>query len=354
MNIAEAGVPGPRHGAAADRERAGALRTLYAPIEPYETGAIEVDGGHCIYYERCGSRGAKPAVFLHGGPGGGISPNHRRLFDPERYDLLLFDQRGCGRSTPYASLENNTTWHLVADMERLRCHMDVEQWLIFGGSWGSALALAYAEAYPERVSELVLRGIFTVSRSELDWYYQHGASELFPERWEAFQRPVPVAERSDMRAAYRRLLTCDDEALRRGAASAWAMWEGQTLTLLPDPSVQAGFADPHFALAFARIENHYFVHGGWLEDRQLIRNAGRLRDIPGTIIQGRYDVVCPPRTAYELHRAWPRAEFHLIEGVGHAWHVPATLDRLIRATDAYAAQAGCIVSETGSDKCFRA
>lgn len=312
------------------------LRSFYPPIEPYETGTLDVGDGHVLYYERSGTRGAKPAVFLHGGPGGGISANHRRLFDPERYDVLLFDQRGCGRSTPHAGLEANTTWHLVADMERLRALMGVEQWLVFGGSWGSALALAYAETHPGQVSELVLRGIFTVRPSELDWYYQFGASEVHPEKWEAFLAPIPEAERGDMRAAYRKRLTGTDEAAQLEAAKAWTLWEGRTLTLLPDPNFTSGFENPHFALAFARIENHYFVHNGWLEEDQLIRDAGKLRGIPGTIVQGRYDMACPTRTAYELHKAWPEAEFHLIEGAGHAYSEPGILDRLIRATDGYA------------------
>lgn len=312
------------------------LRTPYPPIDPYETGSVDVGDGHTVYFERCGTPGAKPAVFLHGGPGGGISPKHRQLFDPTRYDVLLFDQRGCGRSTPHAALEANTTWHLVADMERLREMIGVERWLVFGGSWGSTLALAYAQTHPERVSEMVLRGIFTASHRELQWYYQYGASEIFPDLWEDFVAPIPLDERGDLRAAYRRRLTGEDEAMRLKAAEAWSMWEGRTLTLLPDAQVSSGFSDPHFALAFARIENHYFVHGAWLEDGQLIRDAGKLRSIPGTIVQGRYDVVCPARTAFELHRAWPEAQFHLIEGAGHAYMEPATCDRLIRATDHYA------------------
>ncbi len=311
------------------------LRGFYDPIEPYESGTLDVGDGHVLYYERSGTRGAKPAVFLHGGPGGGISPNHRRLFHPERYDVLLFDQRGCGRSTPHAGLDANTTWHLVADMEQLRSLMGVEKWLVFGGSWGSALGLAYAQAHPQRVSELVLRGIFTVRRSELDWYYQFGASEVHPEKWADFLAPIPPDERGDLRAAYRKRLTSEDEAVRLEAARAWTLWEGRTLTLLPDANVTSGFEDPHFALAFARIENHYFVHGGWLEEGQLIRNADRLRGIPGTIVQGRYDMACPARTAYELHKAWPEAEFHLVEGAGHAYSEPGTLDRLIRATEQY-------------------
>jgi len=312
------------------------LRTLYPPIDPYETGTLDVGDGHLLYYERSGTPGAKPAVFLHGGPGGGISPNHRRLFDPAHYDVLLFDQRGCGRSTPHAGLEANTTWHLVADIERLRALMGVDKWLVFGGSWGSALALAYAQTHPERASELVLRGIFTVRESELDWYYQFGASEVHPEKWEDFLAPIPPEERGDLRAAYRRRLTGADEAARLEAAQAWTLWEGRTLTLLPDAAMTTGFENPHFALAFARIENHYFVHGGWLEEGQLIRDAHKLRGIPGTIVQGRYDMACPTRTAYELHKAWPEADFHLIEGAGHAYSEPDILDRLIRATDDYA------------------
>ena len=314
---------------------ADAIRTLYPPIEPYETGMLDVGDGHVVYYERSGTRGAKPAVFLHGGPGGGISSNHRRLFDPALYDVMLFDQRGCGRSTPHASLDANTTWHLVVDMERLRTLMGVERWLVFGGSWGSTLALAYAETHSERVSELVLRGIFTVSKAELDWYYQFGASEVFPDKWATFQAPIPEAERGDMRAAYRERLTGDNPVVQIEAAKAWSLWEGETLTLLPDPAIASGFENSHFALAFARIENNYFVHGGWLEEGQLIRDAARLQHIPGTIVQGRYDMVCPVRTAYALHKAWRQADFRLIEGAGHAWSEPQILDELIRATERY-------------------
>jgi proline iminopeptidase len=311
------------------------LRSLYPPIEPYETGMLDVGDGHSIYYERCGTPGAKPAVFLHGGPGGTISPKHRSLFHPEAYDVLLFDQRGCGQSTPHAELEANTTWDLVADVERLRSLVGVDKWLVFGGSWGSALALAYAETHPDRVSELILRGIFTVRQSELDWYYQFGASEVHPDKWEEFVAPIPPAERSNIAAAYRKRLTGTDEAARLQAAKAWSLWEGRTITLLPDPE-NDHFADPHFALAFARIENHYFVHKGWLEEDQLIRDAAKLRGIPGTIVQGRYDMACPVRTAWDLHKAWPDADFHLIENAGHAYSEPGILDRLVRSTDHYA------------------
>ena len=312
------------------------LRTLYPPIEAYVSGTLDVGDGHSIYYERSGTRGGKPAVFLHGGPGGGISPDHRRLFDPERYDVTLFDQRGCGRSTPHAGLDANTTWSLVADIERLREAAGVEKWLVFGGSWGSTLALAYAETHPERVSELVLRGVYTVTKAELSWYYQFGVSEMFPDKWERFQAPIPEGERGDMIAAYHKRLTSDDLAVQMEAARAWSLWEGETITLLPNPALSAAHGEDHFSLAFARIENHYFVHGAWLEDGQLLRDAGRLRGIPGVIVHGRYDMPCPARYAYALHKAWPEAEFHLIEGAGHAYSEPGILDRLIRATDRFA------------------
>jgi proline iminopeptidase len=313
-----------------------APRQLYPPLEPFQSGLLNVGDGHRVYWELCGRPGGKPAVFLHGGPGSGCSADHRRLFDPEKYCVLLFDQRGCGRSTPHASIDHNTTWHLVADIERLRAHLGTDRWLVFGGSWGSTLALAYAQTHPERVTELVLRGIFTVRREELLWYYQEGASWLFPDEWEHFLAPIPPAERHDLMAAYRRRLTGPEEAVKAVAAVAWSRWEGRTITLLPDASVDAAHSDPHYALAFSRIENHYFVHNGFLEDRQLLRDAGRLEDIPGVIVQGRYDMATPAKTAWELHRAWPEAAFHLVPDAGHAFTEPGILDRLIRATDAFA------------------
>lgn len=321
-------------------EDPAALRTLYPPIEPFASGMLEAGDGHRVYWERVGRRGGVPAVFLHGGPGGGCGPSHRRLFDPARYDVTLFDQRGCGRSTPHAALHANTTWHLVADIERLREAAGHERWLVFGGSWGSTLALAYAQAHAERVSALVLRGVFLLRRAELDWYYQGGAGWLFPDKWEAFLAPIPEAERGDLIAAYRRRLTGDDAGARIAAARAWSRWEGETITLRPEPATAAGFAADDFALAFARIENHYFTHGGWLEEGQLLRDAGRLRQIPGTIVQGRYDAATPVRSAWDLHRAWPEAEFHLIPDAGHAYSEPGILDRLVRATDRHAAALG--------------
>ncbi|MBB3998910.1 proline iminopeptidase [Aureimonas pseudogalii] len=312
------------------------LRTYYPAIEPFASGHLDVGDGHEVYWERCGTPGAKPVVFLHGGPGGGCTPNHRRLFDPARYDIWLFDQRGCGRSRPYASLEANTTWHLVADIERLRQMAGVERWQVFGGSWGSTLALAYAQAHPERVSELVVRGIFLLRRFEIQWYYQYGASLIFAEKWKRFLRPIPKAERGDLVSAYRRRLTSPDPAIAIEAARAWSQWEGETLTLRPDPAVFEAFHDDQFALAFARIENHYFVHEGWLAEGQLLRDAARLKGIPGVIVQGRYDMATPAVSAFDLAEAWPEAAFHLIEDAGHAVSEPGILDRLIRSTDAFA------------------
>ena len=312
------------------------LRTLYPEIDPYASGHLDVGDGHKIYWERSGTPGAKPAVFLHGGPGGGFSPKHRQLFDPALYDVLLFDQRGCGKSTPHASLEANTTWHLVADIERLREMAGVDQWLVFGGSWGSTLALAYAQTHPTRVSELVLRGVYTLTREELLWYYQKGVSEMFPDKWDRFIAPIPEGERHDMMAAYRKRLVDPDETVQLAAARAWSIWEGETITLLPNATYTANFSEDRFALAFARIENHYFVHNGWLEEGQLLANAGRLKDIPGAIIHGRYDMPCPARYAWELHKRWPKAEFFLVEGAGHAYSEPGILDRLIHMTDKFA------------------
>ncbi len=310
---------------------------MYPPIEPYDQGYLDTGDGHRVYWELCGNPKGKPAVFLHGGPGGGCGPAHRRLFDPARYRVLLFDQRGCGHSTPHAGLENNTTWHLVADMEALRETMGVRQWLVCGGSWGSALALAYAETHPARVSALVLRGIFTLRRAELLWYYQEGASWLFPDLWEDYLAPIPPEERDDMMAAYRRRLTGDDKAAQLAAARAWSLWEGRTITLRPSRAAQAQHGGDAFALAFARIENHYFVHNGFFAERQLLRDAHRLADVPGVIVQGRYDIATPARTAWELHKAWPTAEFRLVAGAGHAVTEPGISRALIAATDRFAA-----------------
>lgn len=313
------------------------FRTFYPPIDPYDSGMLDVGEGHRIYYERCGTPGAKPVVFLHGGPGGGCSPQHRQLFAPTRYDIMLFDQRGCGRSTPHASLEANTTWHLVADIEKLRMMAGVDRWQVFGGSWGSTLSLAYAQTHPDHVSELVLRGIYLLSDAEMHWYYQHGVSEMFPERWEALRALIPEQERGDILTAYYRRLTGSDEKEQLAAAKAWSGWEGATITLLPNPDLVGDFSADRFAIAFARIETHYFVNKGWLEDGQLLRDAHRLAGVPTVIVHGRYDMPCPASSAYALHKAIPGSQLHIIEGAGHAFDEPGILDRLIRETDAFAA-----------------
>jgi proline iminopeptidase len=315
---------------------------LYPPVEPYATGMLDVGDGQQLYWEECGNPSGKPVVFLHGGPGGGIQPKVRRLFDPARYRIVLFDQRGCGRSRPHASefgadLSINTTWHLVADIERLRQYRGIDRWQVFGGSWGSALALAYAEQHPDRVSELVLRGIFTLRRSELDFYYNGGAGQLFPERYEMFL--APLGGRSfagDTISAYHELLFDRDPAVHEPAAVAWSTWEAATITLEQDDSLIAEFSDPIYALAFARIENHYFVHRGWLSEAQLIANAGRLAGVPGVIVQGRYDLATPAVTAYDLHQAWPEAEFTIVPAAGHAFSEPGIVDSLVAATNRFA------------------
>ncbi len=311
-------------------------RTFYPPIEPYRSGRLEVGDGHELYWEQSGNPGGKPAVMLHGGPGAGCSPDHRRQFDPDRYNVTLFDQRGCGRSTPHASLDANTTWHLVEDIERLRTHLGIERWLVFGGSWGSTLALAYAQTHPQRATELVLRGIFTFRQTELDWLYQYGASEIFPDKWEEFLAAIPEGERGDLVAAYHRRLTGEDPAERLAAAKAWSKWEAETVTLLPDPHVIEEHTGDDFAIAIARIENHYMINKGWLEEGQLIANAGRLSDIPGVIVQGRYDCCTPPSAAWDLKRAWPEAELVIVPDGGHLFTEPGVLDGLIRAADGFA------------------
>jgi len=311
-------------------------RSFYPEIEPYETGRLDVGDGHSLYWERCGTRGAKPVVMLHGGPGAGCSADHRRQFDPARYDILLFDQRGCGRSTPHASLEANTTWHLVDDIERLREVMGVAKWMVFGGSWGSTLALAYAQTHPQRVTELVLRGIFTFRQTELDWLYKYGASEIFPDKWQEFRALIPEEERGDLVAAYHRRLTGDDPEAQLAAAKAWSKWEAETVTLLPSPEVIEEHTSDAFAIAIARIENHYMINKGWIEEGALIRNAALLKDIPAVTVQGRYDCCTPPAAAWDLHKAWPQARLQIVPDGGHLFNEPGILDGLIRATDEFA------------------
>ncbi|RDI32514.1 proline iminopeptidase [Rhodococcus sp. AG1013] len=316
------------------------MRTLYPEIVPHETGFLAAGDDQHVYWEVSGNPDGKPVVFLHGGPGGGTDPAHRRFFDPDAYRIVLFDQRGCGRSTPHvaegADLTVNTTDHLLADIELLRGHLGVERWQVFGGSWGSTLALAYAQRFPQRVTELVLRGIFLLRRSEIDWYYNGGAGHMFPERWAEFLAPVPVAERTgDLVEAYHRLLHADDPDTALRAAIAWSSWEGATSSLLPKPERVAETSEPRFALAFARIENHYFRNAGFIEEAQLLRDAGVLASIPGVIVQGRYDVVCPATSAWELHRAWPASELHIVDDAGHAAAEPGITHHLVEATDRF-------------------
>lgn len=321
------------------------MREFYPPIEPYDSGHLEVGDGQQIYWEISGSPGGKPVVFVHGGPGGGTSPDQRRFFDPDRYRIVLFDQRGCGQSRPHiadgADLSVNTTDHLIADIERLREHLGIDRWQVFGGSWGSTLGLAYAQAYPSRVTELVLRGIFLLRRLEIDWYYNGGAAHLFPDLWESYLAPIPAAERDgDLVAAYHRLLTSDDRATAERAARAWTGWEQATSFLLPRDAeagdTTAAEGDTRFDLAFATIENHYFVHGGFLDEAQLLTNIAALDGIPAVIVHGRYDVVCPVRNAWDLHRAWPSAKLIIVDDAGHAAAEPTTTHHLISATDAFA------------------
>jgi proline iminopeptidase len=313
------------------------LRSLYPPIEPFDSGMLRVSDLHEIYYEVSGAPDGKPVVVCHGGPGGGSTPSMRRYFDPARYRIVLFDQRGCGKSKPHAELEDNNTWALVEDMETLRAHLGLERWQVFGGSWGSTLALAYAQTHPERVTELVLRGIFTLRREEIEWFYQEGASWIFPDAWAEYLAPIPETERGDMITAYYKRLTGDDKAEQLRAAKAWSRWEGGTVSLLPSEERMQTFSSDDFALAFARIECSYFHHGGFFDrDDQLFANIDRIRRIPAIIIQGRYDVVTPIKTAWELHQRWPEAEFKIILDAGHAASEPGIIDALVRATDNFA------------------
>ncbi len=312
-------------------------RPLYPELEPYRSGWLQVPGGHDIYYEECGSPAGKPAIVVHGGPGGGCNPAMRRFHDPARYRIVLFDQRGCGRSTPYASLNQNTTWDLVADMERLRQHLGVQAWQLCGGSWGSTLSLAYAETHPERVTELVLRGIFLLRKAELDWFYQGGCSWIYPDAFESYLAPIPAAERGNMIEAYHKRLTSTGRETQLAAARAWSVWEGTTLSLFHDPERVRKFSNESYALAFARIECHYFVNKGFFRcDNQLIEDAGRIAHIPGTIVHGRYDVVTPLKNAWDLAKAWPKAELRIVPDAGHAMTEPGIAHEVVTATDKYA------------------
>lgn len=312
-------------------------RLLHPEIEPYRHGWLRVSPVHEIYWEESGNPRGIPAVFVHGGPGAGASASARQFFDPAIYRIVAFDQRGCGRSRPHASLEDNTTWTLVDDMEALRKHLRIQQWLVFGGSWGSTLGLAYAEAHPERVRALVLRGIFLLRRQEIQWFYQHGASELFPDRWEYYLAPIPASERADLVGAYYRRLTGADPAVALAAAKAWALWEASTSHLIANEGNVARWGQDRFALAVARIECHYFFHCGFFpHDDQLLRNVDRIRHLPAVIVQGRYDVVCPMRSAWDLHRAWPEADFRVVPDAGHSAMETGIQHELLQATDRFA------------------
>ena len=312
------------------------MKSLYPHLEPFEVSFLEIDD-HKIYYEVSGNPHGKSAIFVHGGPGGGGSTEVRRFFNPELYKIIVFDQRGCGRSKPHASLNDNTTWHLVSDMERIREKLGIEQWLVFGGSWGSTLSLAYAQAHPTRVSELVLRGIFMLRKKELDWFYQEGASKIFPEPWQEFLEPIEDDKRDNLMDAYREIFYGDDQVKKLQAAVAWSKWEAATSSLLISKSRVDEFQDPEFALAFAMIENHYFVNKGFFEDEnQLLENLEVIRHIPAVIVQGRYDVVCPMESAWELTHKWPEAEFIVTPNSGHSAFEKENIAALVDATDKFA------------------
>ena len=314
------------------------MHQLYPPLEPYLDKHLQVSDLHTIHVEECGTPHGLPVLFVHGGPGGGIETIYRRYFDPGRYRMILVDQRGSGQSTPHAELRENTTQHLIEDMERVRVSAGVERWMVFGGSWGSTLGLAYAQAHPERVTALVLRGIFLCREAEIRWFYQEGANRVFPDHWEQFLAPIPSDERGDLLQAYHRRLTGDDRATQLQAAKAWSVWEGVTSKLTYDEEAVAKFGQEEFSLAFARIESHYFVNGAFLEEDQLLRDVEKIRHIPGVIVQGRYDMVCPLTSAWDLHRAWPEADLQIVPDAGHSITEPGIVDRLVVATNAYAGE----------------
>lgn len=315
----------------------GERRSLYPPIEPHRTGRLRVSDLHELYWEESGNPDGKPVVFVHGGPGGGSEPKQRQFFDPARYRIVLFDQRGCGKSTPHACLDENTTWDLVSDMEKLRGHLGIDRWQVFGGSWGSTLALAYAEKHPDRVTELVLRGIFMLRRWELDWFYQEGASRLFPDVWETYLDPIPAEERGDLMAAYHKRLTSDDASVRQRAARAWSVWEGSTSFFYTNPEHIAHAGEDDFSLAFSRIECHYFVNRGFFEkETQLLDEVHKIRHIPTVVVHGRYDVVCPLKNAWDLKRVFPELDLRIVSDAGHSALEPGNIHELVTATDRFA------------------
>lgn len=308
------------------------MLTLYPEIQPYEQGKLPVTDGHELYFEESGNPGGIPVLFVHGGPGGGTSEFNRRFFDPEKYRIILFDQRGCGKSRPHANIENNTTQHLVADMEALRGYLGIEQWLLFGGSWGSTLSLVYAQTHPQRVSGLILRGIFLCRDQDIQWFYQQGADRVYPDYWKSFVKPVPESKRGNMVQAYYDILCSDNEIARMAAAKAWSVWEARCSTLEPSMGIVQHFNNPHVALALARIEAHYFAHGSFLEENQILRDADKIKGIPTVIIHGRYDMVCPLNQALALYDALPDSQLHIIRDAGHSAMEPGITDNLIKAT----------------------
>jgi len=316
------------------------MREFYPEIEAYQSGHLKVSDLHSLYYEQVGNPEGKPIVFVHGGPGGGVDPSMRRFFDPKKWRIVLFDQRGCGKSLPFSELKDNTTWELVDDMEKLRKELKIEKWTVFGGSWGSTLALSYAISYPDKVKELILRGIFLLRKKEIDWFYQEGASYIFPDAWDKYLAPIPESERHDLVGAYFKRLTSPDKTVRSEAAKAWSIWEGSTSKLFLDPTFVERFGGDEFADAFARIECHYFVNKGFFtEDGWIINNVDKIRHIPAWIVQGRYDVVCPATSAWELHKAWPESKLHIVADAGHSASEPGIKSKLIEATDFFADQA---------------
>lgn len=311
-------------------------RELYPEIEPYQNGMLQVDAEHTLYWEACGNPVGKPVIFLHGGPGSGTDSKHRRYFDPKTYRIILMDQRGCGKSLPFSSLNNNTTWDLVEDLEKLRQHLGIDKWVVFGGSWGSTLALAYAETHPDRVLALIVRGIFLGRQIDLQWFYQFGAHHIFPDEWEKFLAPIPIEALDNLMQAYHQRLTSTDPVVRKQAAKAWSSWEASTAKLVFDPSFLEEFSEDHHADALARIECHYFMNRLFFEtDNWLLEHASALQQVPGCIVHGRYDVICPVDNAWQLHKAWPKATLHIIADAGHAGSEPGILDALIQATDRF-------------------
>lgn len=313
------------------------MRELYPPIEPFHEFKLPVSDLHTLHVEQAGNPDGKPVIFLHGGPGGGIEPYYRQYFNPEKWHIILFDQRGCGQSTPFADLRQNTTWDLVDDIEKIREKLGIKNWTVFGGSWGSTLALAYSQTHPQKVTGLILRGIFMLRPQELKWFYQSGADAIYPDAWEAYVEPIPTEERGDMLSAFYQRLTSEDDNIRKDAAKAWSVWEGSTSKLIPDESLKERFAADDFSEAFARIECHYFINGGWFDpEDQLLKNIDRIRKIPAVIVQGRYDVVCPLTSAWDLHKAWPEADLQIIPKAGHSMTEPGIRSALLDAADKFA------------------